>query len=88
MQVRLNMNRLDTGGGLTPSPKPQHKLDRGKPTHTPGTDLPWTAEGAIQLDYRDDTTVWVWISDNLCVELSRDEVMAISDGFIENEQEG
>ena len=37
------------------------------------------------LDFRDSGTVWIWIDDDCRVEISRDLVEEILQGFIENE---
>jgi hypothetical protein len=38
------------------------------------------------LDFRDDGTVWVWLRTNLCVELDRELVDEIQNGFKEQEK--
>ena len=67
MQIRLNMNKLDLGKGSVPG---------GTGMWSPSDDNP-------VLDYRDEGTVWVWLRDNLCIELSFEEVEMMRDGFAE-----
>ena len=40
-----------------------------------------------ELDYRDDSTVWIRVSKNTVVELSRNLVQQIMEGFEEQEKD-
>ena len=35
-------------------------------------------------DFRDDSTVWVWLRDDLCIEMDRDLIEGLLEGFEEN----
>ena len=71
IQVRYRMHELDTGKGTAEPPSR---------VWAPYTDDP-------VIDYRDSDTVWVWIADDLCVEMNRDLVERLMEGFKEQEVE-
>ena len=73
IQIRYNMNQHDTSWGVTDPPR------------APCVWAPYRAYPI--LDYRDDATVWVWLTDNLCVEMDFNLVQALSDGFREQREE-
>jgi hypothetical protein len=35
----------------------------------------------VIVDYRDDETVWVWVNEDTCIEMSRKDVQELLDGF-------
>lgn len=68
IQVRYRMNYLNTGKGV--AEPDQEFVD----VWGPDTDDP-------VVDFRDSQTVWVWIYDDLCVELDRLLVERLLEGF-------
>ncbi len=70
IQVRLGMNYLDTGKGEV-SLSGYEEMIWG----------PFASDPVI--DYRDSLTVWVWLGDDLCVELDRYLVESLLEGFKE-----
>ncbi len=69
IQVRLGMNELDTGKELDLSGYEEMIW------------APFTKDPVI--DFRDDETVWVWLADNLTVELDRELVDSLHERFKE-----
>jgi len=74
IQVRYRMNALDIGKGKVDKPG---ELEEG--IWGPHNDEP-------VLDYRDSGTVWIWISDDLCVEVTSELAAEIVKGFKKQEE--
>lgn len=70
IQVRYKLHGLNTGRGVA---EPDQEIVDSWGPHT--------SEPVV--DFRDTETVWVWIYDDLCVELDRELVERLQEGFKE-----
>jgi len=63
----LNYLELGKGNAVLPNPNKRGSVSDNDP----------------EIDFRDDQTVWVWLADDLCVEMDRELVKRLHDGFKE-----
>jgi hypothetical protein len=70
VQLKVNMNQNPTQGKSQ-----EHHLATARVLEIHVDDI------EANLDYRDPETVWIWIADNVCIELSRSDAEMIGIGF-------
>ena len=69
IQVRYKMNTMETRQGDAPKPDESEVF------------APYADEPVI--DFRDSGTVWIWLHNDLCVEITRGLAERIVEGFKE-----
>ena len=74
MQIRINMNGLDD--------ESLGHYDDGKGSKVESI---WIEEPVI--DIRDSGTLWLWVADNVCIELNDDAIERIHTVYIEDMKE-